>query len=163
MSERHQHAPKTICCLADHLDTVLAGAEDLTDTRDGNIEPAELLRLELTVITHVLQARQLVQDIGLAHQDLIGHFALFLAGTAVLETKPHSKRFAAPESVTPDYLVGQRLSIGTLVELASCMLDALEERYALYESDETDTAAAQPPPLLASRWWVPGLGMRGCT
>lgn len=151
MSERHQPAPQAICSIGDHLDTVLASLEDLLDAAD-RIEPAELLRLELTVITHLLQVREHVQDLADDHPDMIGPFAMLLEGTALLELPSAPKHSAASQSITPDYLIGQRISIGMVADLASRTFDALEQHYVLYDND-IETQPAEPTTGFKSPWW----------
>src|SRR5262249_40960088 len=62
MSQRQQHAPPAVCSIADHLDGALAACEDLLALAGDAAAPEPFLngvvRLELTIIMHVLQLRQ---------------------------------------------------------------------------------------------------------
>ena len=141
MSERHQHAPRCVYYLADSLDSILAACEDLLGE---HIEPGHLLRLELAAITHVLQARRYIEDLDTAVPALIDQCLLFLAGTTALDLAHlrsggslHPQPPASTDlRVSESYLVGRRLPIGVLAELAAAMLDALEAHFVLYEDGD---------------------------
>jgi hypothetical protein len=138
MTERQQRAPTNIYWLADHLDSALAACEDLLNLAPG--EPAELLRLELTTITHLLQARQRIGEIYVGDTRLQDQAVLFLAGTAPLELKEFVK--AAPQTgplvLDEAYPVGGRLSISLVRDLAGQLLDALEYQYVIYDDDKAE-------------------------
>jgi hypothetical protein len=139
MFERHEHAPRCVYLLADSLDSILAASEDLL--RLPNPAPAVLLRLELTAITHVLQARQRVNEIDLSEPALVEQFVLFLAGTAALDLEHlrHSRSVRLPSpapgepQISDSYLIGGQLPIAFLAELTAATLDALEAHFVLYE------------------------------
>jgi hypothetical protein len=148
MFERHQHAPRCVYYLADSLDSILAACEDLLGE---HIESGHLLRLELAAITHVLQAHRYIEDLDAAEPVLIDQCVLFLAGTAALDLEHlrsggalHPQPSASADiRVSESYLVGRRLPIGVLAELAAAMLDALEAHFVLYE-DGGDSVSVRP-------------------
>ena len=157
MPERQPHAPTSIYAVADHLDTVLAAAEDIGKLGRG-INESELIRLELVAITHALQARARLREWHATDRRLRDEAALFLAGTAALEAKRTNpaSRLDDPTGISHAFLIGRIMPIGTLTGLASAMLDALESVFILYESEgEGDaTPPARPPetePLLPAR------------
>src|SRR3974377_855436 len=61
MPERKPHAPGSIYAVADHLDAVLAAAEDIIKL-GRSVNESELIRLELVAITHALQARARLRE-----------------------------------------------------------------------------------------------------
>ena len=155
MPQRQPHAPGSIYAVADHLDTVLAAAEDIGKLGRG-INESELIRLELVAITHALQARARLREWHATDRRLGDKAALFLAGTAALEAKRSgaASRLDDPTAISDAYLVGRVLPIGTLTDLASAMLDALESVFVLYESEGDATPPVRAPetePLLPAR------------
>jgi hypothetical protein len=157
MIERRPHAPHSIYTVADHLDAVLAAAEDILKLGRG-INESELIRLELVAITHALQARARLREWHVTDQTLVDEAALFLAGTAALEAKRLNAALHPddPIGISEAYLIGQVLPIGALTDLASAMLDALESVFILYDNEteietEKDNASDgdATPPLLA--------------
>jgi hypothetical protein len=148
MPERQPHAPTSIYAVADHLDTVLAATEDIVKL-GGGISESELIRLELVAITHALQARARLREWHVTDRRLREEAALFLAGTAALEAKRSnaaSRLDDDPTGISNAYLIGRVLPSGTLTDLASAMLDALESVFILYESEGEGDAT---PPALA--------------
>ena len=155
MPERQPHAPGSIYAVADHLDTVLAAAEDIVKLGRG-ISESELIRLELVAITHALQARARLREWHVTDQALVDAAALFLAGTAALEAKRLNATLhpGDPIGISEAYLIGEVLPIGALTDLASAMLDALESVFVLYESEGDATPPVRAPetePLLPAR------------
>jgi hypothetical protein len=148
MTERCRLAPPGVYAAADHLDSILAAAEDLLALKGGSGQN-ELVRLELVAITHALQARQRLGEQPFADRALAHHAALFLTGTAALESTPSVT--AAPPAAPPisqAYLIGRAMSVGELMQRASAMLDALENVFVLYD-DEGEGREACPPPSSA--------------
>jgi hypothetical protein len=143
MTERHQHAPQVICDVADHLDSILAASEDLLAPHEqkGN---SELVRLELRVITHALQARQRLGELQFSDQLLAAQAAQFLAATVALESKqPAAPAPAGDEArISPAYLIGRAVSIAVLTACASALLDALEDVFVLYEDENAEPRGA---------------------
>jgi hypothetical protein len=157
MPERQPHAPTSIYAVADHLDTVLAATEDIVKLGRCASE-SELIRLELVAITHALQARARLREWHVTDRRLRDEAALFLAGTAALEAKRSNAaaRLDDPTGISNAYLIGRVMPIGTLTDLASAMLDALESVFILYESESEGHAtppvrAPETEPLLPAR------------
>jgi hypothetical protein len=147
ITQRQPHAPHSIYAVADHLDAVLAAAEDLLKLGRG-INESELIRLELVAITHALQARARLREWHVTDQTLVDAAALFLAGTAALEANLRPD----PIGISDAYLIGQVLSIAALTDLASAMLDALESVFVLYDNGtdrENESGGDTTPPLRA--------------
>jgi hypothetical protein len=146
MPERQPHAPGSIYAVADHLDTVLAAAEDIIKLGCG-VNESELIRLELAAIAHALQARARLREWQVTDRRLREEAALFLAGTAALEAKRSNaaSRLDDPTGISDAYLIGRALPIGTLTDLASAMLDALESVFVLYESEGDATPPIRAP------------------
>lgn len=150
MIERQQDAPRCVYLLADSLDSILAACEDLL--RAQEVQAAALLRLELTAITHVLQARQYIQESDLHEPALVDQFVFFLTGTAALDLEQlrdgRSGRAQPPvirQQISDEYLIGRQLPIGVLAERTAAMLDALEAHFVLYD----DIEAPSPTPTMA--------------
>jgi hypothetical protein len=141
MVERQQHAPQGIYALADHIDTVLAAVEDLLKLHRESADPSARLRLELVAITHVLQARQRMRELDFPDLGLARRSMLFLAGTDAFETaKSDHGHPAADTPLNEGYMIGRRIPIKVLTDLASAMLDGLESSYVLYQHDEQHAA-----------------------
>lgn len=146
MVDRLQHAPKCVYTLADSLDSVLAACEDLLKLQA--FEPSALLGLELSVITHVLDARRRIKDLELSDPWLVDQSILFLTGTAALDLDHlRSARPIQPRrsqhthvQVSDAFMIGQQLPLGFLAELATAMLDALEAHFVLYDEEPSITA-----------------------
>lgn len=161
MLQQLQHVPPNIYALADHLDTALAACEDLLKLDGPRAEPGpflgSLLKLELTAIMHVLQARQHLRELRFDDGDLANQAALFLDRTACLEeplkrsagaldiTDPidHLRSYgitagtigtgAGGLAVKGQVLIGRQIPIATVRELAAATLDALEVRYPIFD------------------------------
>jgi hypothetical protein len=153
MTLRQQQAPRCVYYLANHLDSVLAACEDLLNFSQR--QTAQLGRLELTAIAHVLKARRCLQELYVDDDALSDQVALFLAGTGGFtdsragESARGAKALGSYEllSVTEDYLIGGRTPIGILADLASGLLNLLEARYgALWDNEQPQ------PPLIPSLW-----------
>jgi hypothetical protein len=92
----------------------------------------------------VLQARRYIEYLDTAVPALIDQCLLFLAGTTALDLAHlrsggslHPQPPASTDlRVSESYLVGRRLPIGVLAELAAAMLDALEAHFVLYEDGD---------------------------
>jgi hypothetical protein len=154
MSARQQRPPKSVYLLADHIDVALAACEDLLRL-PAAIEPGDLLRLELTAITHLLQARHRSRELYLGDARLAEPALLFLAGTEPFERSEPMK--SEPENGAPamdeSYLLGGRVPISTLRHLASRMVDALEFHYVINADDQTG-ALFETQVLPAQELWT---------
>lgn len=156
MSHSQQCAPPAICSLANHLDAALAACEDLLKLQGVAADTHSVLRLELTAITHVLQARQGMKEVRLEDSALASQFALFVAGTALLEDVTSRKGSAESlEAADHEVSIGRCIPVATLMALAASMLDALEVCFVLYD-DETneDPFQASPPVITEALVWA---------
>ena len=126
MRQHQQRATPVIYALADHLDAVLAAAEDLLKLDPVKPEPSNLLRLELVAITHVFQARQRLRDFHFLDQFLADQSKLFVASTDALSLEFLAEATVNKSHLSADYLIGHRVPIRVLADLSSTMLDALE-------------------------------------
>jgi hypothetical protein len=158
MAQHQQHAPACVYALADHLDAALAACEDLLRLGDGTADQTQfthdLLRIELTAMTHVLQARQRLEDLPQEDREIQNVATLFQLGTASLEEAAKDKSPASrPGTITEDFLIGRRISLGTVTRLAGGLLDVLECAYLLYP-DQNDLAAtaSNTAPATSSVW-----------
>jgi GAF domain-containing protein/anti-sigma regulatory factor (Ser/Thr protein kinase) len=79
MLERQSQAPSCVYRLADSLDTVLAACEDLVK---GSPEPNSAIGLELAAVTHIMQARRLIDELNPLEPAVMDQCTVFLAGTA---------------------------------------------------------------------------------
>jgi hypothetical protein len=139
MSHRQPCTPFSVSSLAEHLDLALAASEDLMRASAANADFHTTLRLELTALTHVLQARQLAGD-------AIGEGALrptmlsaFLADTDALE--------AAASTVQPQEmpaensaLIGGCIFVADLRLSLASTLGELGQHYSLDPDDDPDDA-----------------------
>ena len=137
MVERHAHAPRCVCLLADSLDSILAACEDMIG---HHLNPSQLLRLELAAITHVLQARRYIEELDANEPELTDQCVLFLAGTTALGIEhlrgrrpTHSPATGASgRAISEDHLMAHEMPLGVLAQLVGSMLDALEAHFVLY-------------------------------
>ena len=143
MEQPRAEAHDSVYKLADHLDAVLAAIEDLNQLTSTNADPVDVLCIELSMITHALQARQCIYEVLAGEVRLYHHTALFLAGTEpLIDPKCEATCRGTATPITDAYLVGQRMPIGLLAKHAGRMLDALECYYVLYEDPENAAAPA---------------------
>lgn len=143
MSYRQPGTPFTVLSLAEHLDLALAASEDLMRATASSADLHSTLRLELTVLTHVLQARQLAGD-------AIGEGAVpqrtlraFLAGTDTLETAASPTQSDEKPEKTAG-LIGGCIRITDLKLSLAAALGELGQHYSLDpdEDQEDDVPAA---------------------
>jgi hypothetical protein len=127
MLQRLQRADASVHKLFDHLDIALSSCADL---RRGNPpsgdDGAFPMRAELTAITHLLQARELVKEFALSDLDVLNEASRFLDVTAPLE--------AAGAAVEPmprySTMLGRRVAIREIAEATAGIVTAIEGRYA---------------------------------
>jgi hypothetical protein len=178
MLQRQVHAPASVYALADHLDGVLAACEDLLELNGHHADMewflASVRRFELAAILEVLRVRQHAEELRSADTRLAAASTLFLAGTlAVTQASGGglSQAFDTPAQkaedrhsfiITDDFMIGRRIPLGALAEMAAAFLDALEVIYVLYDGDlpraaragparSKPTSAGGPPPLPMAR------------
>jgi hypothetical protein len=144
MSYRQRGTPFNISSLAEHLDLALAASEDLMRATAANAEFHTTLRLELTALTHVLQARQLAGD-------AIGEGALpkrtlraFVVGTDALEVAASPTQLDE-KPVKTTGLIGGCILITDLKASLATALGELGQHYSLDpEADQEDEFPAAP-------------------
>src|SRR5262245_2540446 len=93
---RQQYVTRSVRSLMRSLDEVCAACTNLAKPSAAN--PHDLLRFELTAITHVLQARAQMRELRSADGAVANQVTLFLALTDCLEgTAPAKDQAANPE------------------------------------------------------------------
>ena len=154
MLHRQQYAPLSVRSLANHLHAASAACEDLLKLQGPAADPHNLLRLELTAIAHVLQAREDMKELQFADSAVASQIALFLAVTGCLEDATPPRAPAASLEAAANRLIAGRIPVATLLALAAAMLGVLELCCA---SMDADTRYDQPPPPVAEALvWATG-------
>ena|SRR5689334_9473478 len=140
MSERQSQAPACVYRLADSLDTVLAACEDLVK---GSPEPNSAIGLELAAVTHIMQARRLIDELAPLEPAVMDQCTVFLAGTAPFAPEyfgrgnlAHPPRGAFGGDLRSEQaLIGNAVPICVVAQLVATTLDALDAFYVLYADD----------------------------
>jgi len=141
MAVRQQQAtPKSVYVLANHLDAVLAACEDFLKSSEA--KAGHVGRLELTAITHVLQARRCLQDLWLDDDAVSDQATMFLVGTSGLAHLAASGSPQRAAAHSADYLIGQQVPVGIIAELAGGLLDVLEARHGALWPEQSEARAA---------------------
>ena len=105
-----QYAHPPVRSLLNHLDAALAACDDLLAAQGSAADPHDLLRLELTAIAHVLQAREDMKELRLADGAIRSQITLFLTVTGCLEeTKPSGAAVRLEAAAT--HLIGGRIEV----------------------------------------------------
>jgi len=138
-----QYTPPPVRSLLNHLDAALAACDALLATQGSAADPHNLLRLELTAIAHVLQAREDMKELRLADGAIRSQITLFLTVTGCLEETTPSGAAAGLEAAAT-HLIGGRIEVATLRALTTAMCDVVELCFVTF-NDEAD-AKHQPPP-----------------
>lgn len=155
MSVAHRGVIPSTHPLAQHLDTALAACDELL-TR--NADAQNLLRLELTAITHVLQARQSAMEMHLADGDLRRSLAYFVNQTDVLEVAGSSQSKSKRQS--DERLVGGRIALSSLTALLASLLDAVG-RQSMADDDHAEDDMPVRSPLQSQEAMVWATGADG--
>ncbi len=143
MPERQRGFLTTVYALAGHLDTALVACDDLLSSPVQDLQPHSTLRLQLTVITHVLQARQSAAEMHLADRDLARRLISFVLETDLLEFA--SAADATGDQAGEEALIGGCIPILDLKSLLASLLNALDGRYILDPLASEDDPLATPP------------------
>jgi hypothetical protein len=114
----------TVRSLMRSLQGVRAACENLA--KPSVVNPHDLLRLELTAITHVLQARAQMRELGAADSAIVNQIKLFLAVTDCLEGTAPAKDKGTNLEGAGVRLIGGYIPAPTLIALATAMGDVLE-------------------------------------
>jgi hypothetical protein len=158
MLHHRQYTPPVIRSLLDHLDAVLTACDALLVAQRGAANSHDLLRLELTVIAHVLQAREDMKELRVADGAVGSQVALFLTVTSCLE-EPAPAGASTPLESAATCLIGGRIPVDTLVALTAAMRDFVELCcIMLDEHREAGLQASAPVP--EALIWATG---PGCT
>ncbi len=115
---------KSALKLADHLECTIAACAELTAHAPNHTSYGgedDVRRVELTAITHLLQARDCARETAATDWRLAECVQLFIVGTQALEQS------AAIQS--HELLLGRRLAVSTAVQFATLMLKAFEGAY----------------------------------
>lgn len=129
--------PPCVSSLAEHLDLALAASEDLMHAAAANADVHTRLRLELTALTHVLQARQLAADAageGVLPPAMLG---AFLSATDALEATTSTAK-AENKPAVSSAMIGGRVLINELRLSLASALAALGEHYSLDPDEEME-------------------------
>ena len=124
MLHHRQYTPPVIRSLLNHLDAVLSGCDALLGAQRAAANTHDLLRFELTVIAHVLQAREDMRELRVADGAVGSQVALFLRVTSCLEEAVPASTAALESAAT--CLIGGRIAVDTLVALTAAMRDFVE-------------------------------------
>jgi hypothetical protein len=147
MSIRQRFAPLPIRTLLYNLDAAIVACAELLTASN----PHDLLRLELTAISHVLQARAHMRELQPADNATASQVALFLTVTDCLEEKSSPNQTVGLEAAANRLIAGQ-IPVATLVALAAAMRDVLELSCAPFDEDAAAPAPALTPVSEALVW-----------
>jgi hypothetical protein len=145
MPYRQRGTPFSVAALAEHLDLALAASEDLKHAMDVHADPNTTLRLELSALTHVLQARQLAGDAVGEGALQPGALSGFLAGTDALEAtlSPATPR---DKPVKPAAgLVGGCILVADLRSSLASALGTLGQHYSLHPDEDAEIESSSGP------------------
>lgn len=126
MLHHQQFTPTPVRSLVRHLSDVLDACLALASPQGIAADPHNLLRLELTAIAHVLQAREDMRELRLADGAIRSQITLFLAVTSCLEETTPSSAAAVSLEAASTCLIGGRIEVTTLMALTTAMRDVVE-------------------------------------
>ncbi len=147
---RQQYVTGLVRSLMHSLDAVQVACESLVKTSISN--PHDLLRLELTALTHVLQAREQMRELRCADGAVVNQVTLFLAVTDCLEGSAPAKDQAANHEGAGVRLIGGYIPAPTLIALAVAMRDVLELCCAAFDEEPAPVVHQQAPVSEALVW-----------
>lgn len=152
MSHRQGGLPAIVGSLADHLDLALAACDDLMNASGLNRDSPNTLRLELTAITHVLQARGSLGEMHGEDPEFARRLGSFVSDTDSLERSFPGAARTEPGDVA---LIGGCIPVTTLSASLASLLAALGSRYSLVPEDgaeEDDLPASRSDGAEAQIW-----------
>ena len=152
LHQRH-YTPPAIRSLLDHLDAVLSACDALIKAQGTAANTHDLLRLELTVIAHVLQAREDMKVLRVADGAVGSQVALFLTVTSCLE-EPAPAGNPSPLEAAAQCLIGGRISVDTLVALTAAMRDFVELCFVVLGNRSDDLTPQPPIPVSETSIWA---------
>ena len=150
MLHRQQYVPSAVRSLLHSLDAACVACENVAKVSAADAH--NLLRFELTAITHVLQARAQMRELGSADGAVTNQITLFLAVTDCLEGKAPAKDQAANLEGAGVRLIGGYIPAPTLVALATAMRDVLELCCTAFDEEPTPVVYRQAPVSEALVW-----------
>src|SRR5262245_51472173 len=103
MSIRQRFVPAPVRSLLNNLDAALGACAELTSASN----PHDLLRLELTAIAHVLQAREHMRELQFNDTAVASQIALFLTVTDCLEESGSGRQADGLEGSANQLIAGQ--------------------------------------------------------
>jgi hypothetical protein len=159
MLHHRQYLPPAVRSLLDHLDAVLAASDVLLKAQGGAANPHDLLRLELTIIAHVLQAREDMKGLRVADGAVGSQVTLFLTVTSCLE-ETAAAGGTAPFEAAATCLIGGRIPVDTLVALTAAMRDFVELCFVVLDERREEARLQAPAPVSEALIWATG---PGCT
>ena len=151
MFPRQQYAPAPIHSLVNHLDATLAACKEFAKLQSTEGDHQLLLRLELTAIAHVLQARHDMQECAFEDGAVASQIALFLAVTDCFEDAGAS---AAKLEAEAYHLIGGRIPAATLMALAAAMRDVLGVCYQFSKGATEADPSCAPSPIPEAMVWA---------
>jgi hypothetical protein len=136
--------------LLDNLDASLDACAQLLSATN----PHDLLRLELTAIAHVLQAREHMRELQSEDEAVGSQIALFLTVTDCLEQKGSGAAQTAALEAAANQLIAGQIPVATLMALTAAMREVLQLCWGSLE--EAEAALHQPVPVTEAQVWATG-------
>jgi hypothetical protein len=153
MLHHQQFTPTPVRSLVRHLGDVLDACHALTNPEGIAADPHNLLRLELTAIAHVLQAREDMRELQVTDGAIRSQITLFLAVTSCLEETTPSSAAAMGLEAASTRLIGGRIEATTLMALTAAMRDVVELCF-LTSSDENEAKHHMPFAITEALVWA---------
>lgn len=152
MLHHQQYTPPPVRSLVSHLDAALAACDALLTAQGTAADAHDLLRLELTAIAHVLQAREDMKDLRHVDGAVRSQITLFLTVTGCLEDTAPSNAVGAEAAATR--LIGGRLDVTTLMALMKAMRDIVELCFLTFEDNATNANHQRPSAVTEALVWA---------
>lgn len=153
MLHHQQFTPTPVRSLVRHLSDVLDACHALINPDGIAADPHNLLRLELTAIAHVLQAREDMRELRVADGAIRSQITLFLAVTSCLEETTPSSAAAVSLEAASTRLIGGRIEVETLMALTTAMRDVVE-LYFVTPNDASETTQHLPFAITEALVWA---------
>jgi hypothetical protein len=150
MLHRQKYLSSAVRSLMHSLDAACAACESLAKLSASDAH--NLLRFELTAITHVLQAREQMKELTPADGAVTNQITLFLAVTDCLEGKPAAKDQSANHEGAGVRLIGGYIPAPTLIALATAMRDVLELCCTAFDEEPAPVVYRHAPVSEALVW-----------
>jgi hypothetical protein len=124
MLHHRQYTPPAVRSLLDHLGAASDACDALIEAQGSTVDTHDLLRLELTAVAHVLQAREDMKDLPFVDGPVASQISLFLTVTGCLEEAAPQHTVGLEAATTR--LIGGRIAATTLAALTRAMRDVIE-------------------------------------